>query len=103
MKINYVIIIFLFIFSNYVLCQKDDLSINFLPSTKYKMNTKDLSILKSDIERQVNKYYAYFLIIIISCYKEFMNYSQIGMKEKNYVYMQHPDHQLFHHIQFQLR
>ncbi len=36
-----------------IITQKDDLSINFLPSSKYKINNKDLSILKSDIERQV--------------------------------------------------
>lgn len=52
MKIKTIIFIFLLLMKGYSL-QKDDLSINFLPSTKYKMNSKDLSILKSDIERQV--------------------------------------------------
>jgi hypothetical protein len=31
----------------------DDLSINMLPSDKYKINKRDLVNLKSDIERQV--------------------------------------------------
>jgi len=51
--VNIVTLIIIYVLITIVDCQKDDLRINFLPSTKYKMNTKDLSILKSDIERQV--------------------------------------------------
>ena len=37
-------------------CQgEEELSINFLPSEKYKLNKKDLINLRTDIERQVNK------------------------------------------------
>lgn len=37
-----------------VVCQ-DNLKINFLPSSKYKLNKKDLNILKDDLERQISQ------------------------------------------------
>ena len=36
-------------------CAQDDLKINFIPSDKYKLNRKDLAILKEDLERQVSQ------------------------------------------------
>ncbi len=33
----------------------DDLQVNILPSDKYRLNKRDLTNLKSDIERQVMK------------------------------------------------
>lgn len=34
---------------------QDNLKINFLPSSKYKLNKKDLNILKDDLERQISQ------------------------------------------------
>lgn len=38
-----------------VIAGDDELSINIIPSDKYKLNRRDLINLKSDIERQVLK------------------------------------------------
>jgi hypothetical protein len=38
---------------NYAILQPDDLSIDILPSERYKLNKRDLNNLKSDVERQV--------------------------------------------------
>jgi hypothetical protein len=35
----------------------NDLSIDILPSEKYRLDKRDLGYLKSDIERQVNNLY----------------------------------------------
>lgn len=35
--------------------EEEDLKINFLPSDKYKLNKKDLSMLREDIERQIQQ------------------------------------------------
>ena len=48
MKYMLILITLKFIYS-----QKEELSIDILPSDRYKLNKRELSILKSDIERQV--------------------------------------------------
>lgn len=53
MKI-YIKTLLLLCFVTLKFCQ-DDLKINFLPSNKYKLNKKDLTILKEDLERQISQ------------------------------------------------
>ena len=49
-------ICFIFILNSAYSADEEDLKINFLPSSKYKLNKKDLAYLKEDLERQVLLY-----------------------------------------------
>ena len=52
----YYIAFFIIIFYNALISNCDDnLKINFLPSNKYKLSNKDLSILEDDLERQLSE------------------------------------------------
>jgi hypothetical protein len=46
-------LLFAFILLKHLFCQKDELSIDILPSDRYRLNKRDINHLKSDIERQV--------------------------------------------------
>ena len=53
---NKLILIFsiLLTITNIINSQSEELQVNILPSDKYKLNSRDLTSLKSDIERQVS-------------------------------------------------